>query len=167
MFKLISKCSSKGILVNQIFWNNIDAKCNNKIFIHSAYTTHNRACSSPSHLTILEISESRYNCTPRRLRKTRTVPRVRGRSAQLIYLLQWVIVFLVGINNVLNSIIVLFFTYKKTNSLLCRVWIRLSGICTPNQKLACFLLFLKINNTWIMHLTVNCPRDLKKALRFK
>ena len=40
--------------------------------------------------------------------------------------------------------------------------------CTPDQKLACFVLYLKIVNTffenWYMHLIVNCPRNSKIAL---
>ena len=42
---------------------------------------------------------------------------------------------------------------------------------TPNQELACFLFYLKIINTFLkkdyMHFIVNCPKNLKIALKFK
>ena len=44
-----------------------------------------------------------------------------------------------------------------------------TGSCTPNQKLACFVLYLKIINNFLknnyMHFMVLCPRNSKKALK--
>ena len=42
----------------------------------------------------------------------------------------------------------------------------LRGYCTPNQKLAWFVLYFKMINTFMknqIHLIVNCPRSSKKA----
>ena len=42
------------------------------------------------------------------------------------------------------------------------------GYCTPYPKLACFVLYLKIINTFEnkhMYLTVNCSRNLKMVLK--
>ena len=42
--------------------------------------------------------------------------------------------------------------------------------CTPNQKLACFVLYLKIINTFLKNNRCisksNCPMDSKMALKF-
>ena len=46
----------------------------------------------------------------------------------------------------------------------------LSGNCTPNQKLACFVLYLKIINTSLKNnrcILYQISKELKMTLRFK
>ena len=50
-----------------------------------------------------------------------------------------------------------------------RLAIFLRGYCTSYQKLACFVLYLEITNTFLksnMHLIVNCSRNSKMTLKF-
>ena len=46
----------------------------------------------------------------------------------------------------------------------------LRGNCAPNQKLACFVLYLKINNTFLKNniciLKTNCSRNSRMTLKF-
>ena len=57
-----------------------------------------------------------------------------------------------------------FMIYQKDNA-ITKVE-HLEGNCTPNQKLACFVLYLKIINTFLKNLKADCPRNSKIALKF-
>ena len=69
-----------------------------------------------------------------------------------------------------QAIVVLYLVWSF-NTICCHMFncvINLRGVCNPNQKLACFGLYLKIVNTFLksnMHLIVNCPRNSKIALK--
>ena len=56
---------------------------------------------------------------------------------------------------------------SKTQS--SRNWVFNKGYCTPNQKLECFVLYLKIINTfwkkWYMHLKANCPGNSNNGIK--
>ena len=54
-----------------------------------------------------------------------------------------------------------------TNHLDIKRWASLRGYCTPNQKLACFMLYLKIINTFLKIIYASYSKLSKKLKKKK